>query len=814
MLRTIVRDVAFRADFRELVTDLTTFAELSVETAIRVCRESPDSDEMQRATQSLSVVAMGKMGGNELNVSSDIDIVFVCDAPDDGDVEMINRVATRVCRTLDREIDRDFVFRVDTRLRPYGNVGPLVPTLEFLESYFVAQGRMWERIAWLRARVVSGPLSEALSELVTPFVFRRYLDFDAISGMRDLHTQLRAEKTDPNNVKLGRGGIRELEFGVQLRQLLRGGRDSRVRSRNTLDALAALADVGDMTRAQSETLTSHYVFLRRVEHMLQYRDDLQTQTLPSNAEELDALAMAMGEASSLELMKRLVATRDDVANFFDTTLGGAKNLSTAPAAAPDRAITTPIANAGDGRPQPPQFQDVERVRSFFSRSLESSRALALPTASRARLEELSRSVLALAVESAMPDDAAVRSMDLLMQLASRSSYLALLTERPNALRRLVDLAGASEWAVRYIAKHPLLLDELIDARSLSISVDYTAWTSTLAHALSANSNDTEAAMDALRHFQQGETFRLLLKDLGGQLTVETLSDHLSALADVCVEQTLRHLLRATDIPDSEQPAVIAYGKWGSKELGYAGDLDLIFLIPDSAAEHRDTLTRLAQRLQSWLTTLTSAGRAYDIDIRLRPDGQAGLLLSTLTAFVDYQKNKAWMWEHQALTRARFAVGNRALGQSFEATRLEIISMQRDGAALAKEVIDMRTRVASEHPNRDRDTLFDLKHDAGGIVDFEFAVQALVLRFAHQCPTMRLDHGNIALALRASELGLLGDSGAKIAQHAADAYRELRRKQHALRLQGNERARVTLETVAAQAQAIRVFTALAYASICN
>ncbi|MGL5003361.1 MAG: bifunctional [glutamate--ammonia ligase]-adenylyl-L-tyrosine phosphorylase/[glutamate--ammonia-ligase] adenylyltransferase, partial [Casimicrobium sp.] len=321
MLRTLVRDIAFNADFRELVDDLTEFADLCVASSLRVHSRALFGSDCEHAPHAFSVVAMGKMGGHELNVSSDIDIVFICDEPGADAMDRLNRLAANVARTLDREIDGEFVFRVDTRLRPYGNAGPVAPTLDFLESYFVAQGRMWERLAWLRARVCAGSLAKSLDQLVTPFVFRRYLDFDAIAGMRDLHTQLRAEKTDQRNIKLGRGGIRELEFGVQLRQLLRGGRDARVRSKNTLDALTALVDGGYLGSEDAARLRAHYEFLRRVEHMLQYRDDLQTQTLPSDEASLAALAEVLGETSVGAFEKNLATVREDVANFFDATLG-------------------------------------------------------------------------------------------------------------------------------------------------------------------------------------------------------------------------------------------------------------------------------------------------------------------------------------------------------------------------------------------------------------------------------------------------------------------------------------------------------------
>ena len=805
MLRTVLRDLVKAAPLDELVTDLSDFADLALTSA--TAAHSQTIFGSVRPPCGFSTVAMGKLGAQELNASSDIDIVFICDEPDADAMDSLNLLARRVARSLNQEIDGEFVFRVDTRLRPYGDAGPMVPSLDFLEQYFVAQGRMWERLAWLKARVACGTLGPALAALTTPFVFRRYLDFDAVAGMRELHAQLRAEKNDANNIKLGRGGIRELEFGAQLRQLVRGGRDPALRAKPTVPALNALARAGNITATQAETLAQHYALLRRIEHVLQYRDDQQTQMLPRDAAERTELALALGFGSAAALDSQLEHTRGDVAAFFDGTLTGAFGVSddtaariaastTAPASAPPtgaRVDAATLATAG--------YADAEGTAAYISTTLDSTRVRALPAASGERFRRLVQATFTYAARTPLPDAACKRTLDLLLAVASRSSYLALMIERPQVLDRVIDLAAASDWALRYVTRHPLLLDELMDGRTLATAIDYQAWRRDLAARFNAAGDDAERAIDDIRHFQQNETFRLLLKDIAGLLPLEILSDHLSALADAVVEVTLAHLLRAAKLPDSARLAVIAYGRWGGKELGYASDLDLIFLMPDDAVEHRDQLTRVAQRLQSWLTTMTAAGRAYDIDVRLRPDGAAGLLLSTVSAFAEYQRDKAWTWEHQALTRARFAAGDAATGAEFERIRNEIIARPRDWPKLRADVIEMRARVAEGHPNRKAGELFDLKHDNGGLVDMEFAVQALVLRYGAVQPTMRADHGNIALAIRAGELGLVT---AEAGLAAANAYRTLRSRQHAIRLQGAERAAVPLTELADERSAIRSF----------
>ena len=806
MLRTLVRDLALDAPFEQLVDDLSNFADIAISAA--TAAHSQDIFGTREPPFGFSTVAMGKLGAQELNASSDIDVVFICDEPDTDAMDSLNLLARRITRTLNQEIDGEFVFRVDTRLRPYGDAGPMVPTLDFLEQYFVAQGRMWERIAWLKARVCAGTLAAPLAALTTPFVFRRYLDFDAVAGMRELHAQLRAEKNDPHNIKLARGGIRELEFGAQLRQLVRGGRDASLRIKATIPALTALAKAGKISRQQSQRLAEHYRFLRRVEHVLQYRDDLQTQTLPRDAQETAVLADALGLSSSQSLDAQLKTIREDVSTFFDGTLTGAFGVSDDTAARIANATAAESDNDANvtqvglvERLKHNDYTDPESSAAFVRATLASSRVQSLPAASRARFEQLVESTVRFAATTTLPDAACKRTLDLLLAVASRSSYLALMIERPQVLERVIDLAAASDWALRYVTQHPLLLDELMDGRTLSSPIDYAQWQHELAAQFADAGTDAEPAIDAIRHFQQGETFRLLLKDIAGLLPLETLSDHLSALADVVVDVTLQHLLAAANLPDSARLAVIAYGRWGGKELGYASDLDLIFLMPDDAADHRDQLTRIAQRLQNWLITLTAAGRAYDIDVRLRPDGVSGLLLSSVAAFTEYQREKAWTWEHQALTRARFAAGDVALGAAFEPIRETIIATPRDWPKLRDEILAMRAKVGEGHPNRKAFEVFDIKHDAGGLVDLKFAVQALVLRYAATHPTMRANHGNIALSIRAEELGLVGhDVGA----YAAAAYRTLRSRQHALRLQGAERAVVPVGQLDAERAAIRAF----------
>jgi glutamate-ammonia-ligase adenylyltransferase len=387
---------------------------------------------------------------------------------------------------------------------------------------------------------------------------------------------------------------------------------------------------------------------------------------------------------------------------------------------------------------------------------------------------------------------------LLETISGRSAYLALLAEHGPVLPRIAQLMGASAWAADYLVRHPILLDELLDSRVLLTEPDWSAWRRELDAQLAAHPQDPEREMDALRHFQHAQTFRLLAQDLSGSLTVERLADHLSALADIVLDATLtrcwQHMQAAPDAALGF--AIVGYGKLGGKELGYASDLDLVFLYDDRDPAAFERYARLAQRVNTWLTSLTAAGRLYDTDLRLRPDGASGLMVSSLEGFRRYQREQAWTWEHQALTRARFVAGDSALGAAFEAEREAILRMQRDASRLQTDVVEMRRRMHAGHPNRSR--LFDLKHDPGGMVDVEFAVQYLVLRQSHAHPELTPNAGNIALLGLAAALGLLP---APLATEVGDAYRQYRRLQHQIRLQGAPAARVEPAPQAARRSAV-------------
>jgi len=794
LLRVMARDLGGRADLAEVCATMSDLAELEIAAALDWAR-APD----------LVVVAMGKLGGRELNVSSDVDLVFVHPDPDAAGPERLERAGRTLIRLLSEATEDGFAFRVDMRLRPYGDSGPLVTGFDALEGYFVTQGREWERYAWIKARAITGAGHEAhraLEALVRPFVFRKYLDYATLDAMRRLHAEVRreVERRDlAGHVKLGPGGIREIEFIAQALQLVRAGRDPELAVRPTLEALARLEAKRLLPPGAARELAAAYDFLRRTEHRLQYLDDLQTHTLPEDEDDRERVARMSGFEAWPAFAARLQSHRDGVQRHFRDILA-----ESAPAEAPDlwQDDEPSMARALESR----GFRDARASAARLAATRRSQRYAVLPADSRRRFDALVPALAAAAARCDDPDATLLRGLTLIEAVARRAAYLALLAERPQALERVTRMIAASSWAADYVTRHPLLLDELLDDRRLAAQAneaDEAGFAATLEPLLAQAAGDAERQMDVLREQHQSRLFRLLAQDLAGQLTVERLADHLSLLADQVIAAALQAAWHALAGRHREQPrfAVVAYGKLGGKELGYASDLDLIFLYEDADERAPELYARLAQRLNHWLTTRTSAGVLFETDLRLRPSGESGLLVSPLEAFAKYQEDAAWVWEHQALTRARYCAGDVAVGAGFEAVRARILARPRDPATLAAEVRRMRERMHAAHPNRSG--LFDLKHDPGGMIDVEFAVQTLVLAHAHRHPGLAENLGNIALLGIAARHGLLEPALAAAAQ---SAYREYRRLQHALRLNGAAYARVAPAEVAAHVRAVRALWA--------
>jgi len=826
----IQRDLGGQADLAEVVDTMSAFGDFAVQTHLAAITSdlialhgTPTGEESGEA-QEMIVLGMGKLGGGELNVSSDIDLIFVY--AEDGDTvtttpeqrplsnhEFFTRVGKKLIAAISEITEDGFTFRVDMALRPNGVSGPLVASFNMVEEYLIVQGREWERYAWVKARALTGRPSdiEALEKIIRPFVYRRYLDYGSIDAIRNMHAQIRAEVTRQearhpdrsNNVKLGRGGIREIEFLAQVFQLIRGGRDAALRDRSTRTTLHTLAEKQLFKPEVVAQLLHAYTFLRNLEHRLQYLDDAQTHTLPANEADRLIIAQMMGFDDVPALLAALEVQRALVATQFDEIFKDKKNDQ-----ASDDDVDAELSAVLSDTDSEQAIEAYLTSLSFDQASDAAKRLLATWHTPRLQmLPEASRNKLVALVNASLPIIAKVtesrsstlgRLLDFFEAIARRAAYLALLTEYPHALERVIRMIAASDWAAKYLTRHPLLLDELLDDRTLKAAPDWDAFARDCQRQLDETPGDTERQMDVLREMHHAQLIRLLAQDLVGDLSVERLADHLSELADRLVAATMHAIWAMLPNRHREEPkfAVIAYGKLGGKELGYASDLDVIFLYDDEHPDAPALYAKLAQRFITWMTSHTPAGILFDVDIALRPDGASGLLVSTVSSFEKYQTTSAWLWEHQALTRARFCAGDSEIGARFEAIRENVLRQPRDPATLKQEVLEMRKKLQDAHPNRSE--LFDLKHDTGGMIDIEFMVQFLVLRDAAQHPRLTGDIGNIALLKLCGELGLIDPA---LSGTVADAYRTFRKLQHQIRLQGADRARVERERVASEIAAV-------------
>jgi [glutamine synthetase] adenylyltransferase / [glutamine synthetase]-adenylyl-L-tyrosine phosphorylase len=789
MARIASRDLTGRADLAEVVESMSLIADAAVAAALEVTEAAlvarygePRNAAGER--QRLIVIGMGKLGGRELNVSSDIDLIFVY--PEDGDTDGSRSVSNfeffaRLGRSLINalaEITGDGqVFRVDMRLRPNGDSGPLACSFDMLENYFYTQGREWERYAWIKARPMTGDHWPELEKIRASFVFRKYLDFGAINAMRDLHAQIRrevAKKDMANNVKLGPGGIREIEFIAQVFQLIRGGRDPALQVKPTLEVLKRLVDRGQLELDEVVELSGAYRFLRRLEHRLQYLDDAQTHALPENPDDQTRVALAMGFGNYEALLMELDDHRQIVARHFEAVFAdpNERNHVLDPIWAQTECHVDELAKLG--------FRETAALCERLGAIRGGVRYQQMSEQAKGRFDALVPRVIQAAAATPNSDETLSRMLDLLEAIGRRAAYLALLLQYPQALEQVAKIAGASSWAADYLLRHPILLDELLDQRLLQMAPDWPLFRQQLAEQTDAIEPDTEQQMDVLREAHHAQVFRLVAQDIAGLLTVEKLSDHLSELADILVGRTIELVWRKLLTKHREQPAfaVIGYGKLGGKELGYASDLDLVYLFDDPNPDAAGVYAKLGTRLNTWLSSRTAAGILFETDLRLRPNGDAGLVVSSLEAFRKYQLENAWVWEHQALTRARCVAGDPAIGAAFEQIRCEILCQRRDRAKLRAEVLAMRGKMHENLGTKGASDLFDLKHDFGGLVDVEFIVQYLILAHACDFPQLTGNLGNIALLRIAAECGLIPADRAEIAR---DAYREYRRLQHLRRL---------------------------------
>lgn len=816
LAQIMVRDLAGLGDLLEVMRVCTDLAQVAVRCALRYHTAwLADIHGMplnaDGSTMELAVIGMGKLGGGELNVSSDIDLVYLY--AEEGETtgskpvsyhQFFVLLAKKIGLAISEITSDGFVFRVDTRLRPWGEAGPLAMGYGAFEDYLVTHGREWERYAWIKGRALSGSRLDELNAIIRPFVYRKYLDFNALAAMRELHAQIRREvirRDRVDNIKLGPGGIREIEFIAQVYQLIRGGQVPAMQTKSILVILPMLSVRGLLPDSVTSELREAYYFLRNLEHRLQYLDDAQTQTLPTQSDDQQRIALSMGYADYAAFLIGLNAYRANVTRHFDQVFAAPADCISHPLSAlwsgvieEDEAVAQ-LAKLG--------YDDPLAVYQRLQQSHKSSRYLGLPASNRARLDALVPQLIEVAAHLPPRDNTLARIMDLLETVSRRASYLALLVEYPATLQQVAKICAASPWAAQYLTRNPMVLDELLDTRVLYTPPDWTGLREELHSQMQALDGDIERQMDAMRHFRQRVTFHLLAQDLAGVLPLEKLSDHLTELAAVILQATLPLAWAGVRNRHCAVPqfAIIGYGKLGGRELGYASDLDMVFLYQDDAPDAAEHYARLAQRMITWLSSTTAAGVLYATDLRLRPDGASGLLVSGVAAFSDYQRNHAWTWEHQALTRARFVAGDTAVGGLFDPIRCEILTAQRDTEKLRSDVLAMRQKMHDGHPNRS--ALFDIKQDAGGIVDVEFIVQYLILAHSATHRELSANAGNLRLLRVAAKLGLIA---AEQGEPVRLAYRHYRQLQHGLRLQGLDGARVEFETVAAHVQAVKTLWA--------
>ena len=779
------------------------------------CREWGTPGNAEGEAQPLLILGMGKLGGGELNFSSDIDLIFAW--PENGstrggrreldNAQFFTRMGQRLIKVLDQPTQDGFVYRVDMRLRPFGESGPLVLSFAALEDYYQEQGRDWERYAMVKARIMgdNGDVwSQELRNMLRPFVFRRYIDFSVIQSLRNMKGMIAREvrrRGLTDNIKLGAGGIRETEFIVQVFQLIRGGREPSLQSRSLLPTLEAIQQLHLLPEEDAQKLRAAYLYLRRLENLLQSINDEQTQTLPGDELNRARLAWGMQAADWDALQGVLQQHMSDVRQVFNDLIGDDE-----PEAGEDkvseawRELWIDALDADENTPvlahlTAQERDEVLKLVGEFRRDIDKR---TLGPRGRQVLDHLMPRLLSEACSRSDAPLAFSRLIPLLLGILTRTTYLELLSEFPGALKHLISLCAASPMIAAQLASYPLLLDELLDPGTLYQPTAMDAYRDELRqYLLRVPDEDEEQQLEALRQFKQAQMLRVAAADIAGTLPVMKVSDHLTWLAEAILDSVVQRAWtqivarygQPKHLQDREGRgfAVLGYGKLGGWELGYSSDLDLVFLhdcpmevMTDGEREidGRQFYLRLAQRIMHLFSTRTSTGILYEVDARLRPSGAAGMLVTTAEAFADYQKNEAWTWEHQALVRARVVYGDPALNRQFEAIRRDILCSVREGEKLQVEVREMREKMRAHLGNKHRDR-FDIKADEGGITDIEFITQYLVLRYASEAPKLTRWSDNVRILELMAQNDIMSEEEAKALTHA---YVTLRDELHHLALQ--------------------------------
>jgi len=812
MVRIAWRDLAGLAGLSETMTALTALAETCIDGALQMlqewqCRQSGFPVSADGRRQELVVIGMGKLGGRELNFSSDIDLIFAY--PEDGETvggprrlgndEFFTRLCRQLLHTIGAVTSEGFVFRTDLRLRPFGESGPIVMSFDALEAYYQQQGRDWERYAWIKARVVAGgqTAGQDFMNRIKPFVYRRYLDFGAFESLRRMKQKIELEeqrKGVENNIKLGRGGIREIEFFGQVFQLIRGGVEPVLQRRGIQNVLAALVAEGHIPAAVREDLEKAYIFLRMTENHLQEFWDRQSHVLPHERPDRLRLAVSMGFSNWEDYHAELNRCLSRVHTHFSKLLVAGDSRQ-------DRDnLTTRLEGVWLESVDDEQGREILAATGFdrprqVMRLLDDLRndpaTRSLSSEGRDRLDRVVPSLLKQAGGSDLSVEILNRIVDLIKTIERRTCYLALLAENPGALVHLVRLAGASPWIVSFLAQHPVLLDEFMDPRTLYAPPEKKELAREIQKKMDRiDPQELEYQIEELCIFKQIHTLRVAAADVSGAVPLMRVSDHLSDIAEAVVTTVVdlswNHLVHKHGKPRCELDGkscdrgflVVAYGKFGGFELGYDSDLDLVFLhagqpgnieAAGAAMDNSQFFSRLGQRVIHIMTTHTPAGTLYETDMRLRPSGSSGLLVGHIEAFKQYQEESAWTWEHQALVRARVIYGDARLANYFRRVRAQALARRRGRKKLQQEIGSMRARMRRELLNKDAG-VFDLKQGAGGIVDIEFLVQYLVLLGACRHSELLQWTDNVRLLGVLAQTGMMADDAAFFLRKAYLAYR--------------------------------------------
>ncbi|MCZ6459247.1 MAG: bifunctional [glutamate--ammonia ligase]-adenylyl-L-tyrosine phosphorylase/[glutamate--ammonia-ligase] adenylyltransferase [Gammaproteobacteria bacterium] len=722
--------------------------------------------------QAMVVLALGKLGADELNLSSDVDLLFAYPESGSTDTGETNqqffvRLGQQLIEALDPTTEDGFVYRVDMRLRPYGDSGPLAMEFTAIEDYYATQGRDWERYALIKARPCAGDVAagERLLAVLQPFVYRRYLDFGAIDALREMKSRLVAERQHIDDVKLGPGGIRDVEFAVQMQQLIWGGRERALQNSRLLEVVPALVALGLLAQDTAGTLLAGYHFLRNVEHSLQAEADRQTQQLPAGAESRERLAISRGYSDYEEFFIALTLQRNRIASVFDDLL-----ITTPVADSPSQRIWN--SRVDEGALAQFGFHDLSATTEVLMTLHKARDRPSVSADAATRLDRLMPVLLDKIQNMPDPDLSLQRVAPILRGVLRRSAYLSLLLENPATCSHFVELTTTSLWLAQTLASHPAFFDSLIDGRILSGNQDRAALAVALEQQL-AGAVDFENTLDILREFKAHHVFNIALAEIRGLLPLKKVSDALTFLAEAMVQAAMNlawqeNLERFPQFANTRPFLVVGYGKLGGIELGPGSDLDLVF-IHDMSSDANQFLLRLVRRLLHILTVPTYHGALYEIDTRLRPSGSKGMMVSSLESFRDYQLNRAWVWEHQALVRARVVCGDPQLAEGFARIRAEILGISRDRNSLRTEIVGMRQRIGGHHSADD-----DIKRGSGGIVDIEFMVQYLVLAWADQYPALIEYTDNVRILEVVDRLELL-PAGA--AARLTTAYLALRAEWH-------------------------------------